>query len=695
MSGQRQPDDEPDFLDDDFIIDEETTGKDAGPDLPSAPAAAAPQPPRKATPAGAAPRAPGTAESPGEGDEDDLLFTDHTPAVNASTQFGNGSSFEEAGASAWRGDQLDLDDVGAPAADAAAPPAGDPMPVAAQGASAEPLDSLLQGDDDFVLDSERELELVDDTGAPRAEEQPNEGEPQDTFVLDDGDGLLQDTAVGLSLDDAAPRDAAAEPEDGVPEATAAEGGDDFAAMEVGADEAPVEPGWEPLPATNMDQLAEVDEVARADESDPNGEAAEVAAEAATDGAPALMPVPGMSNRRPALAAAAAAAEELYVQEEPEAVVIGTRGGSGSFWRLAGSLAASLAVFAAGAVVVMRPEWVGLRFQPERVETVHVQRPVVQVALPAPVVPVPVASTEPATTEPVTPPPTGNAPAEPQPGDGTPAVPTPAEPPADPVQPPPTTTPTEPPPVTPPAEGVVIAPPTVPGDEPSATPVELPTEPAPAVVAAPAEAWPAPQMPVVSVPQRVANDAPNLVRVSDDLVIGGPVVADPVATRRAVEGMLPGSRAFAQLHNGNYFIGSVKYLDPDRITLRVDSGEVTLQVGAIARLTALGSSDYEELQKVTSGFVRLTNNNRLVGGILRGIADDHIILEYRSNRVMLPKTAVGEVVESAGDSGVRLDTTREEDDWLRELAERQLGSGRGAEPATKPSATPPANSRGPR
>ena len=59
----------------------------------------------------------------------------------------------------------------------------------------------------------------------------------------------------------------------------------------------------------------------------------------------------------------------------------------------------------------------------------------------------------------------------------------------------------------------------------------------------------------------------------------------------------------------------------------------------ARLTELGSSDYEQLQKAASGFVRLTNNNRLVGGILSHIADDHIVLEFRSNRVMLPRSAL--------------------------------------------------------
>jgi Tfp pilus assembly protein PilZ len=71
-------------------------------------------------------------------------------------------------------------------------------------------------------------------------------------------------------------------------------------------------------------------------------------------------------------------------------------------------------------------------------------------------------------------------------------------------------------------------------------------------------------------------------------------------------------------------------------------------------------------------VRLTNSNKLVGGILSQIADDHVVLEFRSNRVILPRSAVGEVVAGAQADGVRLGVTREEDNWVRELVEREVG-----------------------
>ena len=42
--------------------------------------------------------------------------------------------------------------------------------------------------------------------------------------------------------------------------------------------------------------------------------------------------------------------------------------------------------------------------------------------------------------------------------------------------------------------------------------------------------------------------------------------------------------------------------------------------------------------------------------------------------MLPKSAIGEVVQGEGELGIRLDLTREEDEWLKQLAERQRALG---------------------
>jgi hypothetical protein len=149
-----------------------------------------------------------------------------------------------------------------------------------------------------------------------------------------------------------------------------------------------------------------------------------------------------------------------------------------------------------------------------------------------------------------------------------------------------------------------------------------------------------------------------------------------------------SCANARVHNGNYFIGSVKNAEANRVTLKLTNGEVTLEAAEVARLTALGSADYEALQQATSGFVRLTNSNKLVGGILRQIADgdDHIVLEFRSNRVILPKSVVGAIVQGEPAQEVRLEVTREEDAWVKTLAERELEA---KKTGTAPSEPPPA------
>ncbi len=171
-----------------------------------------------------------------------------------------------------------------------------------------------------------------------------------------------------------------------------------------------------------------------------------------------------------------------------------------------------------------------------------------------------------------------------------------------------------------------------------------------------------------------NTKATLARFGESLLVGG--LADQTRSTQAVDGVLLGSRALAQLHNGNYFVGQIKRVADMAITLRVATGELTIEKSEIAQITPLGADEYEQLQQASKGFVRLTNNNRLIGGILSRIADDHVVLEFRKNRVMLPKSEIGEIV--SGDSqgnDVRLGTTDEEDSWVRNLAKRQLGTGK--------------------
>lgn len=171
-----------------------------------------------------------------------------------------------------------------------------------------------------------------------------------------------------------------------------------------------------------------------------------------------------------------------------------------------------------------------------------------------------------------------------------------------------------------------------------------------------------------------NETATLARFGERLLVGG--FADHPQSTNAIDAVMLGSRALAQLHNGNYFVGQVKRVADMAITLRVATGELTIAKTEIAQITPLGADDYEQLQQASKGVVRLTNNNRLIGGILSQIADDHVVLEFRKNRVILPKSEIGEIV--AGDQNgndVRLGTTDVEDSWVRNLAKRQLGTGK--------------------
>ena len=98
MSGESKRSDDPDFLDDDFVI-EDLAGKQE--DLeqlftaPVVPVVPAPdQPP----------------------DSDDLLFTDHTEGLQPSESFSSNKTFGETAPSQWTDEGLDLESVGVPSA---------------------------------------------------------------------------------------------------------------------------------------------------------------------------------------------------------------------------------------------------------------------------------------------------------------------------------------------------------------------------------------------------------------------------------------------------------------------------------------------------------------------------------------------------------------------------------------------------
>jgi hypothetical protein len=226
---------------------------------------------------------------------------------------------------------------------------------------------------------------------------------------------------------------------------------------------------------------------------------------------------------------------------------------------------------------------------------------------------------------------------------------------------------------------------------STQPVAMGPTPAPSTTPPPPrsstgeEAWPVrPRSNPSKAPAR--NAGGTLVRIGDDTMVGD---ATPDAmVRQAVEGVMPGLRAFALLRNGNFFVGRVKMVDAAALTLRTSEGEVSLQREELVRVVGLGTADYEALQRATEGFVRLTNSNKLIGGILSQVADDHVVMEWRSNRVILPRSVVGSVVQGQQPDDVQFKLSAEEDAWLRSLAERELGREREAALPKKPADVPP-------
>ncbi|MBL8724228.1 MAG: hypothetical protein JNK49_09285 [Planctomycetes bacterium] len=705
MTEELQRDDELDASDD-FVIDEGPGA--AVPSLESLfdPAAAEP---RATEPAAGEP--PAAAPAP---DADDLLFAaPDEPAAAPSEQFAARAPFEADAPSSWSGELLELDDVAADAPHAFAD-------AAQRGASSDvgmPDEFALEASQEFDGEEE-DLASLGEPLSPAALEAlgtTGQDEAADLVVLDEGNGEWQSASAeaeaGTENGDVGAEPLAADGETeeatefAAADAFAAEGGSD-AALELdeavadgdvaaaglsmplnasadGASE-PTEAGWEPLAGAGFDELADVQEVASA----------------SGDGAAGAAPE---HEREPEFAAAAAAelAATLAVATPPPELRV--LAGQTRQRRWGGWTAAAAALLLAcgiGVAAVVEPQWFGLGETTSAQLVAEVPRPVLANGIGVPPLPEPrsLAVVEPAQPQPVEPdrsqPAGAGAVAAANPVDvvapgsapvaaplppvappvavAGPAVPEPPAPSAVPAEPMPPTAVPVPEPTAVAGTGPVVAPATEPEASPSQTTGTTAT-PTPGL-----------QWPVAVTTAAPAERNGTVVRFDESVVVAD---AEPVVVATPVDGVAPGTRAFAQLRNGNYFIGNIKSSSQEAVTLVYGKGEVTLPRAELSHLTALGSQDYEDLQKATSGFVRLTNRNRLVGSIMAGITDDYVVLESRSNRVLLPRSVVGEIVEGEGQSSVQVGTTDEEELWLRRQAERQLrDSARPAAPAPAPRAT---------
>ena len=148
------------------------------------------------------------------------------------------------------------------------------------------------------------------------------------------------------------------------------------------------------------------------------------------------------------------------------------------------------------------------------------------------------------------------------------------------------------------------------------------------------------------------------------------VVDPDENRRGgVQDVVPGMRAFAQLRNEEIFIGVVKRVEANYVTLDLQPGEVSLDRAELSALSPVASQDGSEYTTAEHGYVRLASEARLWGKILRNATTDNVILRTDDSRITIP---AGDVIDVAGTSKAGTDLVDDEDDkWLDERARQRL------------------------
>jgi hypothetical protein len=547
---------------------------------------------------------------PADADPEDMLFAAPAASDGEEPPLGQpGRQFDEEVRSQWAGRGMSPDEIGIPV---------------------ENSRSHFDNDDELGIDSEQELELVDDENGLSRNEDSDEIVLEDSeavaeaadavaadddllggevFVLDDGDAV----ADGEEVEHVDETDTIYASEDADPEQQGNEGnyGDNpedqegttlLAEEPLPADGYPVEEGWEPVEAeaddTGLQTEGEGEVEAQpeeADESEPN------------------------YRRQSHFEVLEGGGEDAPA----ESVVLEMAPYRGRTLRLVGSLAAAMLVLGAAGVVVLSPEWVGLKLDPQLSDRVEVARPDTGPRVPQPAPPK----------------------LAPQP------VPTPIASPSLPAQPS--------------TEGVLHSEPVVPTPSEPSTTAPVVSEPAP----------------VEPGPQIAASELPRYQPAGETLWIGQfDPLAEPVEQWTDIR---PGSKAFAQLQNGNFFIGSVKGVARDALIMTVKQGEVSLPRKEVTKLTALDSTDYFDLQRATTGFLKLSNKNRLVGAILESVVDDQYIIQMRSDRIVVPRSEVEQVVQHPASDNLRFGSLGDEEEWLRQVAARQLKAmrtGKAAEPA---------------
>ncbi len=556
-------------------------------------------------------------------DPDDLLFDDHREELAAESDFGAdlGPKFD-------RDNSFEMPDIELSTVD----PEDESTPMAVEGMTEEVDVDFSFEDQDSFLDAEEN----DDWGAAEPlTEQPTEEAPAELGLTEPE--VAETDFADLAFGEPEPEEADAS-EFGMQESTR---DIDFAAEEPAETEAAADL-WGEDDAT-IDSSEEFDPI--------YGDAA-----AQTQG------VEG-DGQEPAYETAASYEEADYSEYEeayadgtapnPIGEVVGSVAPR-SRWRMVAGLAAVLPIAAAGVIAFAKPEWFrGITGEtPQQVvmvDRIEIDRPNVDLDVDAPVVAF--AETEDPTTTPDDP--------EVRTGDPDPVAIT-GEPGTEVEVTPdgvPVPVPIDPPPVTP-----------DPGTETEVvTQVETPedtTEPVTPPVAV-ADDDPEPAKP----DEPETPPAPEFIQAGDNLLIGrvddlgGPEL--PAIARD----LRPGTQAFARLTNGSFFMGQVRRVNAAMITLKLESGEISLRYDELMSLSPLANADLSDVTATQRGFVRLHNQQRLFGAILRDPSNGRITLSDKSGSVTVPDWQISTVGFEAG-NGVEI-VNDGDDDWLRQRARRRL------------------------
>ncbi|MEM7202161.1 MAG: hypothetical protein AAF628_17970 [Planctomycetota bacterium] len=353
-------------------------------------------------------------------------------------------------------------------------------------------------------------------------------------------------------------------------------------------------------------------------------------------------------------------------------------GSRRLWGVA-ALAAVLLVSVGAGTLFLKPEWLGLGGPAVHIERVDVARPALDLELPEP--PVDLADAAPVAGG-------GSDPSDPtDPGTGDPGAvrpvghdPLTTEPPtlpptgADPGHQPPVSDPTQ---VQPPVGNPGALQPTNTDPVVAINPVQpsVPLAKPPAVD---------PNLIVVHPPSSQRRQpAEELIEVGEELRVGEraemaprpPAEAAPLA---GATDLVAGDQAFAELSNGNYFVGNLKAVRGDDLTLSVDRGEVTLLVEELRSVGSVQSPEFAKLRRSRPGFIRLTNQNRLRGSIVSMGDGNSVALDLQSSRIVIPESAIQEITADQP-AGVRVNA--DDDAWIRQLVERRIEQ-TGSQPTQK-------------